>query len=94
MPFMLTPNILDNLNELSQIGFKFYGASMGGKNIETMEFSAKRVLVMGSESKGISKKVVSKLHQNIAIEMKHGFDSLNVSVASGILIQRMSYAVK
>jgi len=94
MPFMITPNILDNLNELSQIGFTFYGASMGGKNIETMDFSAKRVLVMGSEAKGISKKVASKLHHKVSIEMENGFDSLNVSVASGILMHRMRYAVK
>ncbi len=94
MPFMITPNILDNLNELSQLGFKFYGASMNGDEIKDVTFSKKRLLVMGSEGKGISKKVASKLHHNISIEMKHGFDSLNVSVASGILIHRMAYAVK
>jgi len=30
----------------------------------------------------------------ISIEMKHAFDSLNVSAAAAILIHRMGYAVK
>jgi 23S rRNA (guanosine2251-2'-O)-methyltransferase len=94
MPFMISPNILDNLNELSQIGFTFYGAAMEGKSVEEMTFASKRVLVMGSEGKGISKKVVSKIHQKVSIEMKHAFDSLNVSAAAAILIHRMGYAVK
>ena len=94
MPFMITPNILDNFNELSQLGFKFYGASMEAKDINSIKFHSKRLLVMGSEAKGISKKVASKLHHKVSIEMKNDFDSLNVSVASGILIHRMAHAVK
>jgi len=94
MPFMITPNILDNMNELAQVGFTFYGADMQGANIEDIEVSSKRVLVMGSEDKGISKKVSGKINQKISIEMRHAFDSLNVSAAAAILIHRMSYAVK
>jgi 23S rRNA (guanosine2251-2'-O)-methyltransferase len=94
MPFMVTPNVLDNMNELSQIGFTFYGASMDGTNIQESTFTAKRALVMGSEGKGISKKVASKIHTMVSIEMKHAFDSLNVSAAAAILIHRMGYAIK
>jgi len=94
MPFMVTPNVLDNINELSQIGFRFYGAQMHGENINDIEVAPKRVLVMGSEGKGISKKVSVKIDQHVSIEMKHAFDSLNVSAAAAILIHRMGYAVK
>jgi 23S rRNA (guanosine2251-2'-O)-methyltransferase len=94
MPFMISPNVLDNMNELSQIGFTFYGAAMEGANVQEMTFSSKRVLVMGSEGKGISKKVASKINQKVSIEMKHAFDSLNVSAAAAILIHRMDYAIK
>jgi 23S rRNA (guanosine2251-2'-O)-methyltransferase len=44
---------------------------------------------MGSEEKGLSNKVVKKLDQKISIPMEHSFNSLNVSVAAGILINRM-----
>jgi len=89
MPFVITPNVLDNVNELQQRGFTFYGASMDGKNVQECTFSSKRVLVLGSEGKGLSKKVSAKIDTMVSIEMKHAFDSLNVSAAAAILIHRM-----
>jgi len=94
MPFMITHNILDVFNELQQVGFRFYGADMGGTAVQEMTFPSKRVLVLGSEGKGLSKKAKSKIGETISIEMKHAFDSLNVSAAAAILIHRMGYAVK
>ena len=94
MPFMIAPNILDSFNELGQLGFTVYGASMDGENIQHVTFEEKRVLVMGSEGKGLSRKVLSKVNQSVSIEMQHDFDSLNVSAAAAILIHRMGYAVK
>ena len=94
MPFMIAPNILDTFNELGQLGFSVYGASMDGENVQSMSFDTKRVLVLGSEGKGLSKKVIGKVNHMVSIEMKHAFDSLNVSAAAAILIHRMGYAVK
>jgi len=94
MPFMIAPNILDTFNELGQLGFTVYGASMDGENVQNVTFEQKRVLVMGSEGKGLSRKVQSKVNQSVSIEMQHSFDSLNVSAAAAILIHRMSYAIK
>jgi 23S rRNA (guanosine2251-2'-O)-methyltransferase len=94
MPFAVIPNILDVLNELQQVGFSFYGAAMEGEAVQTMQFAAKRVLVLGSEGKGLSKKARGKIDQMVSIEMKHAFDSLNVSAAAAILIHRMGYAVR
>jgi len=94
MPFAVIPNILDVLNELQQVGFSFYGAAMEGEAVQTMQFAAKRVLVLGSEGKGLSKKARGKIDRMVSIEMKHAFDSLNVSAAAAILIHRMGYAVK
>lgn len=94
MPFMISDNILDNINELKQVGYQFYGASMDGEAVEGCSFAPKRVLVMGSEDKGLSKKVLSKIDTRVSITMQHAFDSLNVSAAAAILIHRMVYAVK
>jgi len=94
MPFLIMHNILDLLHEFKQVGFTAYGAAMEGTPIQEMTFSSKRVLVMGSEGKGISKKARAKLDELVSIEMKHAFDSLNVSAAAAILIHRMGYAVK
>ena len=89
MPFMIASNILDNFHELGQLGFKSYGAVMEGENINAVTFSDKRILVLGSEGKGLSKKVEAKVNYKVSIEMKHAFDSLNVSAAAAILIHRM-----
>ena len=94
MPFLIAPNILDICNELKQIGFKLYGAAMEGAPVQEVSFAPKRALVLGSEGRGLSKKVTGKLDQKVSIEMKHGFDSLNVSAAAAILIHRMAYAVE
>ena len=94
MPFLISHNILDNLNELSQKGFSFYGASMEGEPIETLTFPKKRLLVLGSEGKGISKRVQKRIDSFVSIQMHHAFDSLNVSAAGAILIHRMGYAIK
>lgn len=94
MPFLIAHNILDIFNELHQLGFVTYGASMDGEMLESLSFPAKRVLVLGSEGEGLSKKAKSKIKESISIEMKHGFDSLNVSAAAAILIHRMRYAVR
>ncbi len=94
MPFMIQHNILDVLHECRQVGFTAYGAAMEGTSVQKMTFSSKRLLVLGSEGKGISKKARAKLDTLVSIEMKHAFDSLNVSAAAAILIHRMGYAVE
>jgi 23S rRNA (guanosine2251-2'-O)-methyltransferase len=94
MPFGIQPNILDAMHELSQVGFRHYGASMEGEAIESVTFAPRRALVLGNEEKGISKKARQKLDATVSITMKRPFDSLNVSAAAAILIHRMSYATE
>ncbi|MCK5854196.1 MAG: 23S rRNA (guanosine(2251)-2'-O)-methyltransferase RlmB [Sulfurovaceae bacterium] len=89
MPFMIIPNILDVLNELKQVEFTVYGASMEGTPLNECTFNGKKVLVMGSEGEGISKRAKSKIDTMVKIEMQREFDSLNVSAAAAIFIDRM-----
>jgi len=93
MPFTIVPNILDVLNELKQVGFSIYGASADGEGLDKYQFSEKRVLVLGSEGEGLSKRAKSKVDATLSIEMKHEFDSLNVSAAAAILIYRMGNVI-
>lgn len=93
IPFTIIPNISDVLHELKQVQFKIYGASMDGEQLNKCQFSGKRVLVLGSEGEGLSKRAKSKIDQIVSIEMKHEFDSLNVSAAAAILIHRMGNVI-
>ena len=87
-------NILDLINELHQVGFLIYGADLDGEPLQNALFNKKRVLVLGSEDRGISKRVKEKIDNIYKIEMKRDFDSLNVSAAAAIFLHRMSYAIK
>jgi len=94
MPFRIQSNILDAMHELTQMGFRHYGATMEGEAIESVSFASKRALILGNEEKGISKKARGKLDATVSITMQRPFDSLNVSAAAAILIHRMSYAIE
>jgi 23S rRNA (guanosine2251-2'-O)-methyltransferase len=87
MPILVIKNILDVINDLKTNKFKIIAADIGGnKNIEKSE---KMALIMGSEGEGLAKKVKAKVDEIVSIEMKRNFDSLNVSVATAILIDRI-----
>ena len=89
MPFAIETNIHDVMNDLKMSGFRTYGADMGGKDIRDVKIARKRALLLGSEGEGLSTRVTSKLDEIVSIKMSHEFDSLNVSVAGAILMDRM-----
>ena len=91
MPFAIEHNIHNVLNDLKMSGFETYGADMGGVDIRESKIAKKRVLVLGSEGEGLSGRVSSKLDNVVSISMSHDFNSLNVSVAGAILMDRMRY---
>lgn len=89
MPFAIEQNVHDVLNDFKMSGFTLYGADMNGKDIRNVAIEQKRVLVLGSESEGLTSRVVSKLDEAVSIKMLNDFNSLNVSVAGAILMDRM-----
>ena len=91
MPFAVEQNIHNVLNDLKMSGFTSYGADMGGVDIREAKIEKKRVLVLGNEGEGLTSRVSSKLDTIVSIKMAHDFDSLNVSVAGAILMDRMRY---
>ncbi len=91
MPLAVENNIHNLLNDFKMSGFTSYGADMGGVDIRDAKIVKKRLLVLGNEGEGLTSRVSSKLDNIVSIEMAHDFDSLNVSVAGAILMDRMRY---
>ncbi|UTJ06634.1 23S rRNA (guanosine(2251)-2'-O)-methyltransferase RlmB [Arcobacter roscoffensis] len=92
VPFALYPKSVDLANELQQYGFALIGATMDGTDLKKygkIEKTDKVALFLGSEGEGISPKVQKKLDLKVSIGMEHDFNSLNVSVAAGILIYNL-----
>ena len=91
MPVAISFSSYDLANELKQVGFSLVGADMDGFKLKTVERQDKQkiALFLGNESQGLSNKLKKKLDLKVAIEMENNFDSLNVSVAAGILIHQL-----
>jgi len=91
MPIAISYNSYDLANELKQVGFSLVGADMDGYEVKEIqrESNQKTALFLGNESDGLSNKLKNKLDLKVAIGMENNFDSLNVSVAAGILIYEL-----
>jgi 23S rRNA (guanosine2251-2'-O)-methyltransferase len=92
LPFSLYANSADLVNELKQCGFTIIGATMDGvdlKKYQSLKKEDKVALFLGSEGEGLSKKVQKHLDLKVAVNMSNEFDSLNVSVAAGILMYHL-----
>ena len=59
---------------------------MGGTPIQQVSFAAKTCIVMGSEGSGISRLLEEACDQIVSIPTCGRIDSLNVSVAAGIIL--------
>jgi len=89
IPLAVQHNIHDVLNDFKMSGFESYGADMNGVDIREITPKQKKVLVLGNEGEGLSSRIISKLDNVVSIPMAHDFDSLNVSVAGAIMMDRM-----
>ena len=79
-------NLARELDVLKDHGFWVYGADMDGESSYTTKFSKRTVIVMGSEGSGMRSLVRAKCDHMLSIPMTGHIDSLNVSVAAGILM--------
>ena len=79
-------NLVNAINYLKEQGFFIYGAEADGVDYKSISYSDKRCLVIGSEGKGISNIVRKNCDEIISLPMKGHINSLNASVAAGILI--------
>ena len=68
-----------------------YGADMDGEDVRSVNLDGAAVLVIGSEGDGMSRIVREKCDFIISLKMKGQINSLNASVAGGILMYEFAY---
>ncbi len=71
-------------------GYWVIGAERGGEGLDLFSPPEKFVVVMGSEGKGLRKPISSLCDFKVEIPMREDFNSLNVSVAAGIILYSLS----
>ncbi|MBQ9833866.1 MAG: 23S rRNA (guanosine(2251)-2'-O)-methyltransferase RlmB [Bacilli bacterium] len=86
---VMVNNLLDAINKLKKDNYFIYGADMVGEDFHTVDYSGKKCLVVGNEGKGISKLIKDNCDFMIKIPMKGEINSLNASVATGIILFEM-----
>ena len=82
----------DTLRTLREAGYWAYGAEAGGTPLWAVRPPDRWVLALGSEGRGLRAKTRAFLDDTLAIPMKPGVESLNVSVAAAILAYALTEA--
>ena len=92
MPVARVTNLNRTIDELKARGVWIVGASMDGVSAFSADLSGPMALVVGSEGEGISRLTLEKCDLRVAIPMKGHIDSLNASVAAGVLMYAIARA--
>ncbi len=86
VPVAIVKNLVRSVQQLKDAGFWVYGADAGGNSVQNLKFAEKTALVMGSEGTGIARLLKEQCDTIVSIPTCGKIDSLNVSVAAGVLM--------
>lgn len=84
-PVAKVTNIVRTIEELKEKGIWFFCADMGGETMYDLDLTGPMGLVIGNEGEGVSRLVREACDFTASIPMKGDIDSLNASVAAGVL---------
>lgn len=87
IPVCRVNSLLKALDELHLNGIKVYGTIMTAElSIDKIDWKEPSAIIMGSEDNGIHPALLKACDEKIRIPMAGEFESLNVSVATGIVL--------
>lgn len=84
-PVAKVTNLTNTIKELKERGMWFVCADMGGTSMYDLDLKGAIGLVIGNEGEGVSKLVKENCDFVASVPMKGDIDSLNASVATGVL---------
>ena len=87
MKIVLVSNLVNSIEKLKQEGYWIVGTSLENSvDYREVDYDGKIVIIIGNEGKGISRLVSQKCDYLVKIPMYGKTNSLNASVAAGIMI--------
>lgn len=87
---VITRELTTFVKELENLGYAVYKTDVtGGKNLNEIDNKHRLVVVMGSEGQGVSNAVKGIIANSIYIPMNERCESLNVAVASSIIMYEL-----
>ena len=82
-------NLVDTIKKFKKEDFFVYGSEVDGKDYKEIDYANKILLIIGSEGNGLSRMVKESCDEIISIPMNGKVNSLNASVAAGIIIYKI-----
>ena len=89
LPVAREVNLTRTIERLKKEGIWIYGTAMNGEDYRKVDYSGAKALVIGSEGEGMSRLVSESCDKIVTLPMKGKIESLNASVAAGILLYAM-----
>jgi 23S rRNA (guanosine2251-2'-O)-methyltransferase len=87
IPVCRVTSLMKAVDELHLNGIKVFASEMTArKKIYDLDFTEPCTIIMGSEDKGIFPALMKIADEPFSIPMKNDFESLNVSVAAGMIL--------
>ena len=86
VPTATVTNLVRTVEQLKEAGFWIFGADANGTPAPETQFPGRTCLIMGSEGSGISRLLARSCDTIVSIPTCGKIDSLNVSVAAGVLL--------
>jgi len=82
-------NLNRTIEDLKKRGVWAYAVTMNGEDYQRVDFKGGVALVIGAEGEGISRLTLENCDVHVSLPMKGHIDSLNASVAAGVMMYRV-----
>ena len=86
LPVARVVNLSQTLEELKAQGIWSFAADMEGEDYRKVDFAGPVALIIGAEGEGVSRLLLSKCDHRVSLPQKGEIQSLNASVAAGVLM--------
>ena len=86
LPVARVTNLANTIEKLKAQNIWVYAADMGGEDYAAVDMSGALALVIGAEGEGVSRRVLDCCDRTVSLPIRGKLDSLNASVAAGVLL--------
>lgn len=86
LPFLYVENLAETAGQLKDEGYTVYAAKMEGQFYDEKDYTQKTVFLIGNEGSGLTAQMQAAADEAVCIPMEGKTESLNASVAAGILM--------
>ncbi len=86
LPVARVPTLTNTIHTLKERNIWVYAADMRGEDYAKVDMSGAVALVIGAEGEGVSRRVLESCDRTLSLPIRGKLDSLNASVAAGVLM--------